>query len=168
MQTRYEDWIRSNRPDAVARDYGRNYAEIIGPEQEAYNQYIRSQGNNQAVYDQYAQYQNKAFNDYYASVKPGTREYDAFNPYILRPQTTDIRFAWQDALGSWQSPRPLPQPGKSFNDWYQSTYNQPGYQQLENITRVQPEFTRYHGFLPVARPPLPLSQLIGNQPVAPS
>jgi hypothetical protein len=157
VQTRYEDWIRANRPDAVANNYGRNYAEIISPEQEAYNQYIRSQGNNQAVYDQYAQYQNKAWNDYYATARPGTAEYDAFNPYILRPQTTDIRFAQQDALGTWQNPRPALQPGDTFDQWYNTIYQQPGYQQLSNINRVQPKFEvpdwMRVGFTPHQEPP---------------
>jgi hypothetical protein len=145
-QWKYQDWVKANRPEAVANNYGMNYAERIGPEQQAYSDYIRSQ--NQNVYDQYAQYQNKAFNDYYTANPKGSQGFDVYNPLSFSNmiQNTAIAMPGQDVLGAFTPPRPQRQPGIGFNEWYTSTYNKPGYQQLGPVQRMNVDFGGFGGF----------------------
>lgn len=130
--------------------------EGVSSSEEAYNKYLMGQEPIRQVYDQYQQYQNRAFNDYYTGAKPGTSDFDRYNPYILRPQTMDIRHSYQDALGRFVAPRQMQMPGLDFNNWYNTVYNKPDYQQLQNVDRMKvdwmagmsPENQRIFGFQP--------------------
>jgi hypothetical protein len=52
----------------------------------------------------------------------------------------------------WQAPRSNPQPGQGFNEWYNTTYKQPGYQSLSGIERTPVEFTNGFNFGPLIGP----------------
>jgi hypothetical protein len=108
------------------------------------------QERNQPVYNQYDQYLNKTWNDYYTNAKPGTTEYDRYNP--LRPQVrpTVVMMPYQDKFGSWQDPwASYSRPGLGFDQWYDTVYNKPDYQTLSGIERTPVEFTGGFNFGPL-------------------